>query len=54
MVLKRITGCPKEDIEQREQSPVSMMPEDMLTTLDEGEVRDLIVYLASPAQVRLP
>jgi hypothetical protein len=31
-----------------------MMPEDLWTPLSEHEVRSLVQYLASPAQVALP
>ncbi len=45
---------PKSDIEERRQSDQSMMPEDLWTPLSEHEVRSLVSYLASPAQVPLP
>jgi putative heme-binding domain-containing protein len=45
---------PKQEIESRTQSPLSMMPEGLLDPLSKEEVRDLIAYLASPAQVPLP
>jgi putative heme-binding domain-containing protein len=45
---------PKKEIDSRNQSPVSMMPEGLLDKLSKEEVRDLIGYLASPAQVPLP
>ena len=44
----------RDDIKSRTKSPVSMMPEGMLDKLTSEEVRDLIVYLASPEQVPLP
>jgi putative heme-binding domain-containing protein len=44
---------PKEDLESRTPSPLSMMPEGILTPLRPEEVRDLIGYLASPVQVPL-
>ena len=44
----------KTDIEARQQSPISMMPEGVLETLQRDEVRDLVGYLASPGQVDLP
>ena len=31
-----------------------MMPEDLWTPLSEHEIRSLVTYLASPAQVPLP
>jgi putative membrane-bound dehydrogenase-like protein len=44
---------PKADIAKRETVPVSMMPEGILAPLKDEQVRDLIAYLQSPAQVRL-
>ena len=41
----------KDDIEDQAQSELSLMPERLLDSLKENEVRDLIAYLASPAQV---
>jgi putative heme-binding domain-containing protein len=45
---------PKKEIDSRNQSSVSMMPEGLLDKLSNEEVRDLVGYLASPAQVPLP
>jgi putative heme-binding domain-containing protein len=45
---------PKDEIEAREQTAQSMMPEGVLAALSEEEVRDLVAYLASPNQVPLP
>jgi putative heme-binding domain-containing protein len=45
---------PRDEIEERERSPVSMMPEGILNDLTPDEIRDLIAYLASPTQVPLP
>jgi putative membrane-bound dehydrogenase-like protein len=42
---------PKKDVESREPSSVSMMPEDQLKDMTDDEVRALIAYLQSPAQV---
>jgi putative membrane-bound dehydrogenase-like protein len=44
----------KEDVESRKKTTLSMMPEGMLATLSEAEVRDLLAYLAGPNQVALP
>src|SRR3954467_2245940 len=44
----------KKDIQSLTQGDVSMMPEGLLEALSELEVRDLITYLRSPAQVPLP
>ena len=42
------------DIEERQKSKESMMPEGLLTKLKDDEVRDLIGYLKSQEQVKLP
>jgi putative membrane-bound dehydrogenase-like protein len=44
---------PKEDIDSRTQSPLSIMPEGQLDPLTMDQVRDLVGYLASPVQVPL-
>ena len=44
----------KADILSREKSPISMMPEGLLKSLSNDEVRDLLAYLRTPAQVPLP
>jgi putative membrane-bound dehydrogenase-like protein len=44
----------KTDIEAREQSGLSMMPEGQLEKMTETEVRDLFAYLAGSSQVPLP
>jgi putative membrane-bound dehydrogenase-like protein len=44
----------KADVEERQPSQLSLMPEGLLGTLSEAEVRDLLAYLAGPGQVRLP
>jgi putative heme-binding domain-containing protein len=43
----------KQDIEQQQLSNLSLMPERLLETMQPDEVRDLVAYLASPAQVTL-
>jgi putative membrane-bound dehydrogenase-like protein len=43
----------KSDIDQRELSPKSMMPDDQLKPLSDHDVRSLIAYLGSPAQTPL-
>ncbi|WP_232056224.1 c-type cytochrome [Tuwongella immobilis] len=45
---------PKSEIVSRTQASHSLMPEGILEKLNEAEVRDLLAYLASPAQVPLP
>jgi putative heme-binding domain-containing protein len=42
---------PKEEIEFRELTPVSMMPEGILDQLPEHDIRDLVAYLRSSSQV---
>ncbi len=42
---------PKSDILSMRQGELSMMPEGLLASLSEKEIRDLIAYLASPTQV---
>ena len=48
------TVIAKADILSREKSPVSMMPEGLLKSLSNDEVRDLLAYLRTTAQVPLP
>lgn len=45
---------PKSEIEERALSKVSMMPDGLLQTLTNDQMRDLMGYLASPSQVSLP
>ena len=45
---------PRNEIDERQKSPLSMMPEGLLATLKDEEVRDLVAYLASAEQVALP
>jgi putative membrane-bound dehydrogenase-like protein len=45
---------PRDDIDETAESNVSMMPEGMLKTLTDKQVRDLFKYLMSPSQVPLP
>jgi putative heme-binding domain-containing protein len=40
---------PKSEVDERQPSPLSMMPEGILATLTDEEVRDLVAYLASPS-----
>jgi putative heme-binding domain-containing protein len=49
-----VVRLPKSDVEERHRSSLSMMPEGLLTQLKDDEVRDLLAYLAGPAQVPLP
>jgi putative membrane-bound dehydrogenase-like protein len=45
---------PRSEVAERRPSELSMMPEDLWVPLSEHEVRSLVSYLASPAQVPLP
>ncbi len=44
----------KSEVLSREKSPISLMPEGLLRALSTDEVRDLIAYLRTTAQVPLP
>ncbi len=44
----------KADIEERQKSSLSLMPDGLLAPLSDAEVRDLIAYLAGPGPVSLP
>lgn len=45
---------PRGEISQHETPGISMMPQGLFTALSPEQVRDLVAYLASPAQVPLP
>jgi putative heme-binding domain-containing protein len=45
---------PKSDIETREQSKLSLMPEGLLDKLSDVELRELIAYLSGAEQAALP
>ena len=45
---------PKNEVDERRASEQSMMPEDLWKPLSQFEIRSLVSYLASPAQVPLP
>ena len=45
---------PRAEIESLRESQLSMMPEGLLQTFNDQEVRDLIFYLRSPAQAPMP
>jgi putative heme-binding domain-containing protein len=44
----------RADVKSLQLSEISMMPEGLMNALNDQEVRDLLYYLASPAQVPLP
>jgi putative heme-binding domain-containing protein len=48
------TTLAKSEIVSREKSPVSLMPEGLLKSLADDEVRDLLAYLRTTSQVPLP
>jgi putative membrane-bound dehydrogenase-like protein len=45
---------PRNEIRSLKESQLSMMPESLLQTFNDQEVRDLLYYLRSPAQAPLP
>ncbi len=45
---------PRNEVKSLTQGEVSMMPEGLLQALSDDDVRDLLAYLKSPAQVPLP
>ena len=45
---------PKDEIESRKPSQVSLMPEGILQPLSFAQIRDLVGYLTNPTQVKLP
>jgi putative membrane-bound dehydrogenase-like protein len=49
-----IVRLDKTDIDERQRSPQSMMPDGLLTPLSTVELRDLIAYLSGVGQVPLP
>jgi putative heme-binding domain-containing protein len=49
-----VVRIPKADLESRERSSLSLMPDGILAPLSDAEVRDLVAYLAGPSQVPLP
>jgi putative membrane-bound dehydrogenase-like protein len=51
--LNDLVVIPKTEIDERSLSGISMMPERQLDSLSRDEIRDLVAYLASPAQVTL-
>jgi putative heme-binding domain-containing protein len=49
-----VVRVPKADVEERQRSPLSMMPEGQLAQMNDADVRDLMGYVAGPRQVPLP
>jgi len=48
---KETLVIPRDEIDEMAESPKSMMPDDLLRPLSEPQVRALVAYMASPAQV---
>ncbi len=46
-----VVVIPRDDVDERKPSELSMMPDDLWSTLSEFEVRSLVASLASPSQV---
>ena len=44
----------RSDVDAIKDSALSLMPDGLLDTLDERELRDLVAYLMSPQQVPMP
>ena len=53
-LVGQTTTVLKADIAKREVSPMSMMPEGLLPTLQDAQVLDLVKYLQTTKQVDLP
>lgn len=49
-----LVALDRSEIEALRPSPSSLMPDGLLETLTQTEIRDLIAYLAHPTQVALP
>ncbi len=54
VTANEILTLPKSEVAERKASEQSMMPDDLWKPLSEHEIRSLVSYLASPAQVPLP
>ena len=50
----KLLVIPRNELQSVHQTELSMMPEGLLQAISEDEVRDLLAYLRSPAQVPLP
>ncbi|MFO1458400.1 MAG: c-type cytochrome [Verrucomicrobiota bacterium] len=49
-----LVSVPSAEVARVEQAEMSMMPEGLLTPLQEQQIRDLLYYLGRPGQVNLP
>lgn len=54
MTANETLVLPRNELKSVTQTELSMMPEGLLQAMTETEVRDLLAYLRSPAQVPLP
>ena len=54
VTANEVLTLPRKEVKSVQQSELSMMPEELLTNLQDQEVRDLIYYLGRPGQVPLP
>jgi putative heme-binding domain-containing protein len=57
LVVQTVNGrvvVPRDEVEEVRGSASSMMPEGLIQSLPDGEIRDLIAYLAARSQVPLP
>ncbi len=51
---KELLRVPLADVDMRQKTKQSMMPDGLLTKLKDDEIRNLIGYLTGPVQVPLP
>jgi putative heme-binding domain-containing protein len=51
VTANELVTLPKSEVEERRASDQSMMPDDLWKALSDHEIRSLVSYLASPAQV---
>ena len=54
VTANEVLTLPRGEIKSIQQNELSMMPEGLLDTLKDQEIRDLIYYLGRPGQVPLP
>jgi hypothetical protein len=52
--VDEVVVVPASDIDERKESPLSLMPDGQLDSLSSDDVRSLVAYLASTRQVPLP
>ena len=54
VTANEVLVLPRNEIKTLQQSELSMMPEGLLQSLTDQEIRDLLYYLSRPGQVPLP